>query len=112
MTHGLPGLVPADKEGVVVGIRVANDGDRTVRIRPSDFALVVAGVDSAPLGGTLSSTLLAPGASLEGRLTFVLPRASTYATLRYSERKGSTTLLDLGLIPMSPAPSGDPQHAH
>jgi hypothetical protein len=112
MTHGLPGFVSADQEGVVVEVSLVNDSARKVRIEPGEFTLLVNGRNSAPAGGTIASVVLQPGASLEGRLSFVVPRAAATATLRFDEGNGSVALLDLGLITTGPAPSEDPLHAH
>jgi len=112
MTHGLPGFVPADQQGVVVEVHLGNDGARKVRVEPGEFTLVIDGKSSAPAGGTIASVVLQPGASLEGRLSFVVPRAAANATLRFDEGNGSVALLDLGLITTGPAPSEDPLHTH
>ena len=112
MTHGLAGFVPADQAEVMVAIRIANDGERRVRITPADFSLVVDGTSAAPLGGTLSPAMLESGASLEARLSFVVPRTSAAASLRYADPRGPAQVLDLGAIATGPAPSPDPAHAH
>jgi hypothetical protein len=50
MAHGLPGVVPADQEGVVVEVSLGNDSARKVRIEPGEFTLLVNGRSSAPAG--------------------------------------------------------------
>jgi hypothetical protein len=113
MTHGVSGLVPATQAEVLVGIVITNASDRRVRIDPAAFGLVVDGADPLPAsGGTLIPVGLSPGADLEARIAFVVPRTAATATLRYADPGGGSVALAAGQIVTGPAPNPAPEDGH
>ena len=114
MTHGLAGYVPAEQAELVVAVRIANTSDRPVRLEPDEFTLRRDGVEPIkPAGGTLSSTVLEAGASLEARLSFVIPRDVKAGTLAFTEANGASGTIAVGPFDAGAA-SFEPNapHAH
>jgi hypothetical protein len=116
MTHGISGLVPAAEATIQVAVVIGNTSDQRVRIDPAAFGLSVDGGDPIPAaGGTLTSMALRPGATVEARLSFVVPRSATSATLRFADPLGAAVVLAAGRIDTGPAPDpapADERHDH
>ena len=78
VTHGVQNLVTQENAQVQVGVLLTNLSDRSVEYSPAQFQLRVgrAGEPSPAQASNVLPGTLAAGASIEGRLGFVVPRAT------------------------------------
>lgn len=82
MSHGIQGLVKDDETLVRVSVTVSAGGSAT-DYDPSRLLVYTSGsaVGEPPVGGSLVPGRLGAGGSLEGSLSYVLPRSAAQITL-------------------------------
>ena len=82
MSHGIQGLVKDDETLVRVSVTVSADGSAT-DYDPSRLLVYTSGsaVGEPPVGGSLAPGRLSAGGSIEGSLSYVVPRAAAQITL-------------------------------
>jgi hypothetical protein len=114
VTHGISGLVTPDRAQVQVTATVTNlRAERTLAYSPFQFTLSAGGAHAVrPVGGTISKGVLQPGASIQGRISFVVPRDGRHLVLRFRDpaRRAPLTI-DLGRISHA-APGAPAGHSH
>jgi hypothetical protein len=96
MAHGIQDLVTADKALVTVSV-VVSAGDSPVTFDPSQLEVFERG-SSTPIpavGATLSGGPLDPHVSLEGAVSFVVPRDGSHLVLRAPGQSHSVDLLQV-----------------
>jgi hypothetical protein len=99
MTHGVNYLVPAKSMQVQASLVLTNRLGRPVAYAPGQFRLRVGEGDKAipAQSSTFPAGSLPAGASVEGRLGFVVPRTTGQLWLEFREAGGTdTVLVDLG----------------
>ena len=108
MSHGIQNLVTDDKALVTLTL-VITAGDSPGSYDASVLRAFAAGsrVGISPAGGILAPGHLRAHASIEGFLSFVVPRDGARFTLR---ARGSSR--ELPLLRVDKAPSGAGQHLH
>ncbi|MDX6618290.1 MAG: hypothetical protein QOK36_676 [Gaiellales bacterium] len=113
MTHGVSGLIDARSGQLQVSMAMTNSRYAAARWSAADFRLEAArsGRQFAPVGGTSESGSLAPGASLDLVLNFVVPRNGDHFTLRVRD---GNKFVRVHLIQVGKAPPGTKgfDHAH
>jgi hypothetical protein len=113
MTHGVSGLIDARSGQLQVSMAMTNSRYAAARWSAADFRLEAArsGREFAPVGGTSESGSLAPGASLDLVLNFVVPRNGDHFTLRVRDGE---SVVRVHLIQVGKAPAGTKgfDHAH
>lgn len=111
MAHGIQGLVRDDETLVRVSVTVSADGS-TARYDPSRLLAFSPGSDvgQAPVGGSLSGGSLSAGSSIEGSLSYVLPRGGEQITLSTGQGLPRIPLIKLDLAPPGAGP-GAHDHA-
>jgi hypothetical protein len=113
MPHGVSGLIDARSGQLQVSLAATNSTYAAAHWSAADFRLEAArsGREFAPVGGTSESGSLAPGASLDLVLNFVVPRNGDHVTLRVRDGK---SLIRIHLIRVGKAPVGTTgfDHAH
>jgi hypothetical protein len=106
MSHGIQGLVTADKAMVKVNVLLAGGRHgggydlRALRLRAGGQLL-------EPVGASLVAGRLNPGARIEGSIAFVVPRSGTDLALLATDTGDSVSL---GTVDLAP-PGSDP-HSH
>jgi len=108
MSHGIQSLVTSERTLVTVSV-VVSAGDSPATYDPSQLELVAAGT-STPIeavGATISSGSLDAHASLEGAVSFVVPRDGSRLELRAHGQTRSVPLLQVDV----PSP-GETDHGH
>jgi len=114
VTHGIQNLVLSDKAQVEVAVLFANASDVPVRVTPSQFRLIVEGTPDpvAPTGSTIRPLSLAPGASVEASLTFVVPQSGARMTVGYVDPGNAAAIrVPIGVLGQAPAVPDD-EHPH
>jgi hypothetical protein len=108
MSHGIQSLVTDDKALVTLTL-VITAGDSPASYDASTLRAFAAGstVGISPAGGILAAGHLKAHASIEGFLSFVVPRNGARFTLRAA---GSSR--ELPLLRVDKAPPGAGQHLH
>lgn len=109
MSHGIQGLVTDGEALVRVRITVtAPAGGGGVAYDPSRLLVFEpgSGPGHAPVGGSVASGHLAPGASVEGLLSYVLPRAGEEISLGVPGGQR----IPLTRIDVAPKGAGAPAH--
>jgi hypothetical protein len=113
MTHGVSGLIDAREAQLQVSMALTNSTYAAAQWSAANFRLEAArsGRQFAPVGGTKESGLLAPGASLDLVLNFVVPRNGDHFTLRVRDGE---SVVRVHLIQVGKAPKGTKgfDHAH
>ena len=113
MPHGVSGLIDARSGQLQVSLALTNSTYAAAHWSAADFRLEAArsGREFAPVGGTNESGSLAPGASLDLVLNFVVPRNGDHFTLRVRDGE---RLVRVHLIQVGKAPPGTKgfDHAH
>jgi hypothetical protein len=85
VTH-FPSYVPPTLMRVDVAVVLTDSLDRPVRYAPAQFRLRVRGArPAAAAAGSTAATVLRAGASLEGRLEFVVPRRPSTLRLEFRD---------------------------
>jgi hypothetical protein len=102
MAHGVQSLVSADKTLITVSLTVTA-GDRATTVDPGVLSAVAVGSPLVflPAGGTLATGHLSAHASVDGSVSFVVPRKSEKFVLR---ARGQTR--SVPLLRVRPAPVG------
>jgi hypothetical protein len=105
MSHGISGLIGAKTAQLQVSMEMTNTTYAPTPWTAADFRVEAArtGREFAPVGGTKESGKLAPGASLDLVLNYVVPRNGDHFTL--SVRDGQS-LVRVHLIQVGKAPPG------
>jgi hypothetical protein len=105
MSHGISGLIGANTAQLQVSMEMTNSTYAAAPWSAADFRIEAArtGREFAPVGGTKDSGKLAPGASLDLVLNYVVPRNGDHFTL--SVRDGQS-LVRVHLIQVGKAPPG------
>lgn len=114
VTHGISSLVTPDKTQVQVTVTVTNlRRTRTLAYSPLQFRLSSGRARGVrPAGGTIRPGVLQPGASIQGRIAFVVPRDGRQLTLRFRDPSRETPILiDLGRTTRA-APGATAGHYH
>jgi hypothetical protein len=108
MSHGIQSLVTSERTLVTVSV-VVTAGDSTASYDPTDLELVAVGTDTpiAAVGATISAGPLEAHASLEGAVSFVVPRDGSRFELRAHGQTRSVPLLQVDV----PTP-GEEDHGH
>jgi hypothetical protein len=113
MSHGISGLIGANTAQLQVSMEMTNSTYDPAPWSAADFRVEAArtGREFAAVGGTKESGKLAPGASLDLVLNYVVPRNGDHFTL--SVRDGQS-LVRVHLIEVGKAPAGTKglDHAH
>jgi hypothetical protein len=113
MTHGISGLIDARSSQLQVSIAMTNSKYVDAHWTAADFRLEAArsGREFAAVGGTDESGRLAPGASLDLALNYVVPRNGDHFTLRVRD---GNRFVRVHLIQVGKAPPGTKgfDHAH
>jgi hypothetical protein len=105
MTHGVQSLVASVDTLVTVSV-IVSAGDSDATVDPSVLRISVAGSssDTESVGTTLQGGALRPHSSVEGAVSFVVPRNGTRLVLR---ARGSTREVSLLTVDVAtPEPSG------
>jgi hypothetical protein len=98
MSHGVPGLVHANQELVVVELQLAGRSGEH-RFGATQFSLVAdGGKPRGAVAGTLGTGRLDEGTTIEGSLGFVVPRGARSLVLQVTGG-GDTQRLDLSGLP-------------
>ena len=101
VTHGVNGLVKTENAQVQVAVLLTNLSDTSVDYAPEQFQLR-AGRKGTPISAQASTILpgnLAAGASIEGRLGFVVPRATGKLFVEYADpRQAEPVVIPLGSL--------------
>jgi Domain of unknown function (DUF4352) len=120
MSHGVSNLVSTGNSEVNVVVRLQNTGKRPVGIDATQFRLLV-GAKGSPAGKPLKATVttlqaggLAPGATLDARVTFVSPSDGSQLWLQFTDPHGTAAPIRIELgrtsdVKAAPAASG---HQH
>jgi hypothetical protein len=105
VTHGVSGLIDARSSQLQVSIELTNSKYVAAHWTAADFRLEAArsGREFAPVGGTSESGQLAPGASLDIAMNFVVPRTGDHFTLRVRD---GNRFVRVHLIQVGKAPPG------
>jgi hypothetical protein len=118
MTHGVEGLVRSGDARVAVSVMLVNRGDRPVRFEPGQFRLLVEGASDpvVPSASTVRPMALAPGASVEASVSFVVPQTGGAISIRYADPAGPPVTVPAGRLgdapPVAPGHADDdPAHA-
>jgi hypothetical protein len=114
VTHGIQNLVLSDKAQVEVSVLFANTSGASVLVSPSQFRMVVEGAAKPvePTGSTIRPLELAPGASVEASLTFVVPQSGARMTVGYADPGSAAAItVPVGILGQAPAATDD-GHAH
>jgi hypothetical protein len=107
MAHGIQGLVTADKALVTVSV-VISAGDSPASFDPSQLEVVAgSGTPIPAIGATLSGGPLDAHASLEGAISFVVPRDGSRLALVAPGQSHGVDLLQVDV-----AAPGSGSHAH
>jgi len=114
VTHGISGLVSRDKAQVQAFATITNRSKLAVEYSPAQFSLVAGRKDAKPTPLTSASIkpgTLQPAASIDARLSFVVPRRGQKLWMRYSEPGAKAPVfIDLGRV--SKAPRGAATTSH
>jgi len=101
VTHGVNGLVKTENAQVQVAVLLTNLSDTSVEYSPGQFQLR-AGKKGTPVSAQASTVLpgtLVAGASIEGRLGFVVPRATGKLFVEYTDpRQAEPVVIPLGSL--------------
>jgi hypothetical protein len=105
MTHGVQSLVASADTLVTVSV-IVSAGDSDAWVDPSVLHIAVAGSpsDAEPVGSTLQGGALRPHSSVEGAVSFVVPRNGTRLVLRARGFLHEVPLLTVDVA--TPEPSG------
>ena len=108
MAHGIQGLVTAEKALVTVSV-VVSAGDAPATYDPSQLQVAARGSDASvsAVGATIPGGALDAHASLEGAVSFVVPRDGSHLVLRAPGQSQGVDLLQVDVT----APSGG-DHVH
>ena len=108
MSHGIQSLVTAERTLVTVSI-VVSAGDSAASYDPSQLELVAVGTNTPieAVGATISGGVLDAHASLEGAVSFVVPRDGSRFEMRAHGQTRSVPLLQVDV----PSP-GETDHGH
>ncbi len=117
MSHGIQGLVTDGETLIRVRLTISAPGGQVsansaegVAYDPSRLLAFVPGVESGhpPLGGSIASGLLTPGASIEGLISYVLPRTGQAVTLGVPGGQR----IHLATLDVAPGGAQMPAHDH
>jgi hypothetical protein len=91
-TAGVNDLVPADQVQIIASVLVTNQSRRAVELSADAFGLITATSDTpaSPLGDTLASASLRPGASVDLAVRFAVPRDNARLWLEFHDPNGSS----------------------
>jgi len=108
MSHGIQSLVTSERTLVTVSV-VVSAGDKPATYDPSQLELVAVGTNApiAAVGATISGGALDAHGSLEGAVSFVVPRDGSRLELRAHGQTRSVPLLQVDV----PSP-GETDHGH
>jgi hypothetical protein len=108
MSHGIQSLVTQDKTLITVSL-IITAGDSVTSFDPEQLQAYAVGSDTPipAVGGTVSAGTLDPRASLEGAVSFVVPRDGSTLVMRGTDQSHSVPLLQVDVS--SPGPT---DHAH
>ncbi len=117
MSHGVSNLVGTGSVEVDVVVSLTNTSKRAVGFDAGQFKLLV-GPGTAPVGKpikatntTLQAGLLAPGTSVDARVTFVTATNGSALWLQYADPAGGgLTRIGLGRTNVVKAPAAPHQH--
>ena len=109
MTHGIQNVVLSDGAQVEVSVLLANRGDRTVRVTPSQFYLTVEGAaePAAASESSIKPLALKAGASVEATLTFVVPQSGARMSVGYADPGGARITVPAGQLGLAPVIADD-----
>jgi hypothetical protein len=106
VTHGIQNLVPPGKEQIQASVTLTNLTGAPVAYSPTQFTLL-RGADKKPvdkLQSSLNPSTLQPDASIDGRLSFVVPADGKHLWLRFNDPgRPNPILIDLGRTSKTPA---------
>lgn len=87
VTHGIPNLVPAGKVQLQASVTLTNLSDRPVAYSPAQFRLRRRGTGPAvpPSSATVQPGTLQPKASVDARLSFVVPADGSRLDLEFRD---------------------------
>ena len=113
VTHGIQNLVLSDSAQVEVSVLFANETGSSVEVTPAQFRLVVEGKADPvePTGSTIRPLQLAPGASLEAGLTFVVKQTGARLSVTYADPGGVLITVPAGQLGQAPPDVGT-GHSH
>jgi hypothetical protein len=100
VTHGISGLVPPGRAQILVTVTLTNLRRRRVQpYSPALFTLRAGrGRPLAPAGATVRPGTLQPGASIQGRVAFVVPRSGRRLVLTVHDPGGPPVAIRLGRV--------------
>lgn len=105
MTHGVQGLVKADKMLVRANVTLTNLTTEPLKYSPTQFRMLI-GKDRKPvneLRASFQPGALQPDAAIEGQLSFVAPRNGTRLWLAFDDPgRSKPILIDLGRTGKTP----------
>jgi hypothetical protein len=116
VTHGIQGLVPPSKTQVEAHTTITNLTKRPVEYSPAQFSLLVGSKDARPLPLTTASVkpgVLQPSASIDVRVTFVVPRKGQKLWVQFKDPgRAKPFLIDLGRVTKTPQGALSNYHRH
>jgi hypothetical protein len=117
MSHGVSSLVRTGSAQVNVVVTMSNSGRRAVQMAAGQFRLltgrdgVPAGKPVLPQATSMQAGLLAPGATVDARVTFVTPTDGSQLWLQYADPAGGKPIrIALGSTSEILASPGPHQH--
>ena len=117
MSHGIQGLVKDDETLVRVSVTVSADGSAT-GYDPSRLLVYTSGsaVGAPPLGGSLVPGRLRAGGSIEGTLSYVVPRSAAQIAMGTDSDGSRIALVPIEASPVqlenAPADADGEDHPH
>lgn len=107
--HGVQGLVTSGRTSMAVAVRLSNTSDRPVRFAPEEFRLRAAGAKESvrASAGSLQPGVLLPGASIDGRLAFVIKPVRSDHFVEFDNEASQPVRIDVG-----PSDQPQPDHTH
>jgi hypothetical protein len=115
VTHGISRLVTPERALVQVTVTVTNlRRTRTLAYSPLQFTLSSGTARPIrPVGGSITKGVLQPSASIQGRISFVVPRSGRHLRLHFRDPARRTPLtIDLGRISKAPPGAAASGHSH
>jgi hypothetical protein len=117
VTHGIQGLIPPNKTQLQAFATMTNLGTRPVRYSPDQFSIVVGRKDAHPQrlsGASVRAGVLQPNASIDLRLSFIVPRKGQRLWARFADpaARKAPVLIDLGRVTKTPGGALANYHRH
>jgi hypothetical protein len=116
VTHGIQGLIPPNKTQVETFTTMTNLTGKPVQYSPAQFSLLVGSKNAKPLPLTTASIkpgVLQPNASIDARITFVVPRKGQKLWVRFKDPgRRAPFVIDLGRVTKTPEGALTNYHRH